>query len=268
MANQRANKWLVVQSAESYNTNPRVVSLPVKYTRFGEILTDKRGELIPAVSKYSKIKSGDLIIYYMKHLSAIKGIYWVIDKHHDREARLPLHPLQFNIHPFLELKESQEIRPILDSLDFYSRVEDKKHWGLALKGTTNAVRELSEKDYRTIQKVLFNQVDKPRFISEQIDTSISEIFEQTKIMIGEDVLRFIRDIINESLSVRREEWLKRGINLDDAGTYHLLFENIRSSVNTIILGASSSPQYGNRLSLISVIEWIHREFCGIFPFCR
>lgn len=97
-----------------------------------------------------------------------------------------------------------------------------------------------------------------------------EIELERKVVIPSQVRSFLTDVVRESLVLRADDWQKYvGLNARSSDDYPKVIDTARGVASKCIRGAVELPQYdGQYLSLISVIEWIKNNWCGIYPFCR
>ncbi|MBA7579757.1 hypothetical protein ES708_21633 [subsurface metagenome] len=148
------NKWLVVHSLEAFSQNPRMIGFVGKNKLDGSVAFDEMGHPIPALAKISEIKAGDLVLYYCRGESVIKGIYEVTESCYAKELRWTESPFQFKIKPVLELEEPYDFKPLVGSLELFRDLADPRRWGTKLRGIYNALRPLTEHDYNTIKNAL------------------------------------------------------------------------------------------------------------------
>lgn len=148
------NKWLVVHDLESFNENPRMIGFVEKKSLDGSPTLDKHGNPLPADKKVLRIKPGDVVVYYCRGDSVIKGIYEIVRACYGKEARWPEAPFQFEIKPILELDEPYDFKPLIGSLSLFKDLPDARGWGLMLHGIYNAAKPLIDEDYVTINQAL------------------------------------------------------------------------------------------------------------------
>ena len=97
------SKWLVVHDLEAFGENPRMLGFVGKRNLDGSPTLDNRGNPVPADTKVLKMKPGDLVVYYCRGDSVIKGLYGIVQVHYGKESKWPESPFQFEIEPVLEL---------------------------------------------------------------------------------------------------------------------------------------------------------------------
>lgn len=148
------NKWLVVHDLESFRENPRMIGFVGKKNLDGSPTLDSHANPLPADKKVLKIRPGDLVVYYCRGDSVIKGLYEIVNSHYAEETRWPESPFQFKIKPIIELDEPYDFKPLIGSLDLFKDLPDRRGWGLKLHGIYNAVKPLTEEDYNTIKRAL------------------------------------------------------------------------------------------------------------------
>jgi len=148
------NKWLVVHDLESFSENSRMIGFVGKRNLDGSPTLDSHGNPLPADAKVLEIKPGDVVVYYCRGDSVIKGLYEIVQAYYGKETRWPESPFQFEIKPVIELNEPYDFKPLVGSLDLFKDVPDPRRWGLKLRGIYNAVKPLTEGDYNTIKDAL------------------------------------------------------------------------------------------------------------------
>jgi hypothetical protein len=147
-------KWLVVHDLESFRQNSKMIGFVGKRNLDGSPTLDSHGDPVPADAKVLEVKPGDVVVYYCRGDSVIKGLYEIVRAHYGKESKWPEAPFQFEIKPLLELDEPYDFKPLVGSLDFFKDVPDPRRWGLKLRGIYNAIKPLTEKDYSTIRDAL------------------------------------------------------------------------------------------------------------------
>jgi len=148
------NKWLVVHDLESFSENSRMIGFVGKRNLDGSPTLDSRGNPLPADPKVLELKPGDVVVYYCRGDSVIKGLYEVVQACYGKETKWPESPFQFEIKPVKELGEPYDFKPLLGSLDLFKDLPDLRRWGLKLRGIYNAIKPLTEGDYNTIKDAL------------------------------------------------------------------------------------------------------------------
>jgi len=108
-----------------------------------------------------KFNPGDRIVYYIKGeyvfgaITEITGEYYY-DKSQVWSDWFNLFPVRIETEPVYFLKSFEDmilVKDIWDDLDF---IKSKKKWGAYFQGS---FRNLSEKDYKIIEKAFKNKVD-------------------------------------------------------------------------------------------------------------
>ena len=148
------NKWLVVHDLESFSENSKMIGFVGKKNLDGSPTLDSSGNPLPADPKVLELKPGDVVVYYCRGDSVIKGLYEVVQACYGKETKWPESPFQFEIKPVKELDEPYDFKPLVGSLDLFKDVPDPRRWGLKLRGIYNAIKPLTEKDYNTIKDAL------------------------------------------------------------------------------------------------------------------
>ena len=148
------NKWLVVHDLESFSENSKMIGFVGKRNLDGSPTRDSHGNPLPADAKVLEIKPDDVVVYYCRGDSVIKGLYEIVQAYHGKETRWPESPFQFEIKPVIELDEPYDFKPLVGSLDLFKDLPDPRRWGLKLRGIYNAIKPLTEKDYNTIKDAL------------------------------------------------------------------------------------------------------------------
>lgn len=154
------NNWLVVHSLEAFEQNPRMLGFAAKTTLDGFALKDENDKPMPAMDKVLEVRPRDRVVYYCRGDYAIKGIYEVVKACFAEETKWPESPFQFKIKPIIELDEPFDFRVLLSSLDLFRDLGDIRKWGMSLRGTYNAVKRLTERDYETIERAIVQAKDR------------------------------------------------------------------------------------------------------------
>jgi hypothetical protein len=148
------NRWLIVHDLESFSENSKMIGFVGKRNLDGSPTLDSHGNPLPADAKVLEIKPGDVVVYYCRGDSVIKGLYEIVQAHYGKESKWPESPFQFEIKPVLELDEPYDFKPLLGSLSLFKDLPDLRRWGLKLRGIYNAIKPLTEEDYKTIKDAL------------------------------------------------------------------------------------------------------------------
>lgn len=154
--------WLIVHDIDAYNENSRLLGF-----------SDK-------IYNAKNLKPKDKIVYYFSRTSTIKGIYEVCDKPWKRNPRWTS-KYQIQIKPILELKNDIDFRRLVPLLELFN---DKERWYGCIKGT-NAVREISNKDFEIIEESVYKAcIDNEELEYTEIledDVTIANESEEVKI---------------------------------------------------------------------------------------
>ncbi len=160
------NKWLVVHDLEAFSENSRMLGFVGKNSLDGSPTLDSQGNPLPADAKVLKIKPGDVVVYYCRGDSVIKGLYEIIQAYYRKETRWPESPFQFEIKPVIELDEPYDFKPLVGSLSLFDDLPDLRRWGLKLRGIYNAIKLLTEGDYSTIKNALTSAAEQKSIVEE------------------------------------------------------------------------------------------------------
>ncbi|MGB2800287.1 MAG: EVE domain-containing protein, partial [Dehalococcoidia bacterium] len=148
------NKWLVVYNLEAFSENSRMLGFVRKNSLDGSPTRDGQGNPLPADAKVREIRPGDVVVYYCRGDSVIKGLYEIVRDCYGKETKWPESPFQFEIKPVIELDESYDFKPLVGSLSLFKDLPDPRRLGLKLRGLYNAIKPLTEEDYKTIKDAL------------------------------------------------------------------------------------------------------------------
>lgn len=121
--------WLGVHDQVAYEENSRLLGFK------------------DSVYNAKNIKPKDIVVYYLSGSSRIKGIYEVSETPWLRDPRWSSEN-QIGIEPIMETEIGVDIRDLVPDLSIFT---NKERWFSHIQGT-NAVRELSLKDYNLIEK--------------------------------------------------------------------------------------------------------------------
>ena len=127
-----SKNWLVVHDIDAYTENCRLLGF-----------NDK-------IYNAKNLRPKDIIIYYFSGTSTIKGIYEVCDKPWQRDSRWTSE-YQIQIKPILELKNDIDFKKLVPHLELF---KNKERWYGCIQGT-NAIRELSKKDFKIIEESIY-----------------------------------------------------------------------------------------------------------------
>ena len=144
-------KWLIVHDLESFMQNPNTIGFAVKRGLDGQPTMGSDQEPIPADATVLEIAPGDIVVYYCRGDSVIKGLYEIVRRCYGRETRWQDNPYQFEIKPVVTLDVPYDFKPLVGSLELFKDLSDPRRWGLKLRGIYNAVNRLTERDYSTIK---------------------------------------------------------------------------------------------------------------------
>lgn len=128
----KSKVWLVVHDIEAYNENCRLLGF-----------SDK-------IYNAKNIKAKDIVVYYFSGTSTIKGIYEVCEKPWKRDIRWTSEH-QISIKPILELENDIDFKVLVPNLALF---KNKERWYGCIQGT-NAIRELSEDDFKIIEQRVY-----------------------------------------------------------------------------------------------------------------
>jgi len=148
-------KWLIVHDLQSFSENSDTIGFAVKRSLDGVPARDSRGAPVPADAKLLEMRPGDVVVYYCRGDSVIKGLFEIVRTCYEKDPRWQESPYQFEIKPVMVPDEPYDFKPLVGSLDLFKDLPDRRRWGLKLRGIYNAVQRLTERDYSTIKGALF-----------------------------------------------------------------------------------------------------------------
>src|SRR6478752_4530030 len=93
---------------------------------------------------------------------------------------------------------------------------------------------------------------------------------ERQVHIPDHVRSFMESLIVESMNDRIEEWQeKRFIDLSEYNGFNQSLEASSLVVNDLLRSVDPVETEGqSTILLISIIQRIHLDWCGVFPFCR
>ena len=93
---------------------------------------------------------------------------------------------------------------------------------------------------------------------------------ERQVHIPDHVRSFMESLIVESMNDRMEEWQeKRFIDLSEYNGFNQSLEASSLVVNDLLRSVDPVETEGqSTILLISIIQRIHLDWCGVFPFCR
>jgi len=98
----------------------------------------------------------------------------------------------------------------------------------------------------------------------------ADIESSRELLISATVRSFITDLVIESLELRSDDWKHFGSDPNYGDNAGSIAESIVNSLREVTDEAATykSESGLNQIPLISVVEQVHKKWCGIFPFCR
>ena len=108
-------------------------------------------------------------------------------------------------------------------------------------------------------------------VSSEVTRAFREVESQGGVVVGAELRSFMEGVIAESLDIRQGEWIKnRDLDPDNADSSRKIASEVGEVVHRL---AAESETYSlvegrKRVSLIGFLQLAHKNWCGIFPFCR
>ena len=107
----------------------------------------------------------------------------------------------------------------------------------------------------------------------EVDGAVARLEHDRRLRVPSVVGRLLIELLYESLRSREDEWRSQhqfdfrfGENSEQLTSF------LPSLLDGVLGGAAELPQYQDgpipSLAVISVIEWLHDNWCGIYPLCR
>lgn len=132
--------WFIVLSEEAFGKNSNFIGI------------GKKRDYIIIPKNATLINNGDKIIYYIKFLHKIVGVFEV-------QKTLKViwedKPVHFRIKRISKDNKTINIKEIISNLELFSHLSDiHSKWGASIQGISNSVKPLSENDYKLILKSL------------------------------------------------------------------------------------------------------------------
>jgi len=103
---------------------------------------------------------------------------------------------------------------------------------------------------------------------EMLSMTVDEACREMGGSVGQApaVREFLMNLVRESLIYREQEWRAFNASPESAQTIR---DALRKPLMDIVEGANQyAVRAENHAPLISVIEWLKDNWCGVFPFCR
>jgi len=104
----------------------------------------------------------------------------------------------------------------------------------------------------------------------QLGTMFERVESGQNVLISPTLRSFMADVVFESLEVRENEWKKRGLDPNNPDSSSQIASQVSNVVQAL---TAESETYGlaagqRRVLLIGFLQAAHKNWCGIFPFCR
>ena len=112
--------------------------------------------------------------------------------------------------------------------------------------------------------------DMERLVAVELPLAFDGLEAKRKIVLPSRVRSFLSDLVRESLLFRTAEWQRRtGLDARSPDYTSKVAHEVSYIVIKCLDGAASLKQYDSQeVSLISVVEWVKTNWCGIYPLCR
>lgn len=107
-------------------------------------------------------------------------------------------------------------------------------------------------------------------LSDELNAALNDAQSKRRMTIPSYARMFFESVITESLIIRSQEWsLKNQINVGlESEVERTIFISVQQ-VKEIAKNANTENIDGMEyLSLIAIIDYIKKHWCGVFPFCR
>jgi hypothetical protein len=103
-------------------------------------------------------------------------------------------------------------------------------------------------------------------LSQELNNLYASFESANNAVVPSSVRTFIESLIRESVIYRSAEWSNLGQDPNDPVVINQTIERVVAP----LLHRSGLESHGavNHVTLIAVVEQIHYNWCGVFPFCR
>ncbi len=107
-------------------------------------------------------------------------------------------------------------------------------------------------------------------LSQRLNELYTKVERQKNVVVPVNVRYFAESFITESLVMRNMEWLnKQNLDLSSPTQMRTAVESTIVIVSDILAASAVENVRGvDYITLIGVLEQIHKNWCRIFPFCR
>lgn len=107
-------------------------------------------------------------------------------------------------------------------------------------------------------------------VLERLHRVFADLEDHRGVSIDKPVRAFVSNLVMESLEFRNGEWVERGLDPDKKSDAEGIASEIESAVRTVTGEADTykSQTGSERVLLVGVVAQAHKEWCGVFPFCR
>jgi hypothetical protein len=104
-------------------------------------------------------------------------------------------------------------------------------------------------------------------LARQLNLTCNGVETTRGVVVPPTVRGFLELVATESVLFRANEWLQHhNLKCDDPTQLDQTVPKTATAANSVL--SAATPTTGDYISLASVLAAIHKNWCGIFPFCQ